>query len=351
MKMPTWRLSTLLALSRRALRRTINRELNQLAYNAQTLTPFGVPEVFQVELTNHCPMTCVMCPRTTSMTRPLGYMDEELFHRIVREISAYSPKIFLHHFGDSLLHPKLGSFIEHASRHGIKTYLSTNPILLTDARIRALVDSGLHELVISLDGASSETSATIRGKAARDIEEAERRIHALIRYRQDRESETPYLIMQFVRQKLNEHELEAWLAKWRSVDGLDAIKVKSYVTWNGQDDGINALRLTPPSLPAGVVCDKPWTSVVILWDGRVVPCCFDHDGLFDLGSLRTQSLEEIWNGEPARSLRRAHRDANLDEVKLCAKCTDKEGYKVRSPFYPVNRLMTQRTPLADEDTV
>jgi hypothetical protein len=65
---------------------------------------------------------------------------------------------------------------------------------------------------------------------------------------------------------------------------------------------------------------------------------FEHDGLFDLGNIRTQSLQEIWNGEPTRSLRRAHRDADLDRVKLCAKCTDKEGYKVRSLFYPLDRL-------------
>lgn len=51
----------MLAMAARHLRRAFNRELNQWSYNWQTLNSAGVPEVFQVELTNHCPMTCIMC--------------------------------------------------------------------------------------------------------------------------------------------------------------------------------------------------------------------------------------------------------------------------------------------------
>lgn len=351
MEEPTQGARAMLFSAGRYLRRAINSELNQLSYNRQTLTALGVPEVFQIELTNHCPMACVMCPRTHGMTRGLGYMDEDLFCHVVREISPFSSRIFLHHFGDSLVHPRLADFIRYASRHNVKTYLSTNPILLTEERIRGLVDSGLHELVISLDGVSSETSATIRGRAANNVEEAERKILALLKYRQEQDSKTPYLIMQFVRQKLNRHEADAWVAKWTAVQGIDAVKVKTYMTWDGHDDRINALRVNPEPTTGDLVCDKPWTSVTVLWDGRVVPCCFDYDGLYVLGNLQEQSLLEIWNGERIRSLRQAHRDGNLRGVRLCARCTDKEGYPVTKWYYPLNRLFSRRAPLGDEDDI
>lgn len=333
----------------RWVRRTLNVELNQFSYNLQTLSTRGVPLVYQVELTNHCPMTCVMCPRTSAMTRPLGYMDEPMFHTVIREISSFSKRIFLHHFGDSLVHPHLGSFIGHAERHGVETYLSANPTLLTEARIRSLVDNGLRELVISLDGVTPETSAAVRGSAARDVEKAEQRILELLEYRRRCERKKPVIVLQFVRSELNRHETDAWLAKWTAVKGIDRIKVKSYIGWDGRDERINELRVNAPPDTTDLVCDKPWTSVTILWDGRVVPCCFDHDGSYVLGNLRDQSLKAVFDGEPMRELRRAHRDRRLEDVSLCATCVDKAGYPVRSWTYPLNRLFLYRDPVGEED--
>lgn len=333
------------------IRRWINRELNQFSYNRQTLQTLGGPEVFQVELTNHCPMTCVMCPRTYNMSRALGYMDAALYEKIVNEISKFSSRIFLHHFGDSLMHPELPTLIRSAAQHDIKTFLSTNPILLTNDRARGIVDSGLHELVISLDGVSPETNLAIRGRAASDVARAEEQIEFLLQYRQRQSRKKPRIILQFVRQKMNLHEYQAWIEKWRSVEGIDHIKVKSFVSWDGHEQKINALRPELTAEPNEIVCDKPWTSVTILWDGRVVPCCFDYDGLFVLGDLREQTLDQIWRGEAMTSLRQAHRDRNLSDIRLCKNCTDKEGYAIGKPYYPINRLLTKRMPLAEEEDI
>lgn len=332
----------------RQVRRAIGRERNQWAYNRQRLDPPCPPIVFQVELTNHCPMRCEMCPRTNRMTRPLGYMDKAMYVRVIEQAAETTSKIFLHHFGDSLVHPDIGEFIRYAASRNVSTYLSANPVLLTSPRIRALVDNGLDELVLSLDGVTSETSTRVRGKAAANVELAEKRVKALLEYRRAVDASKPYVIMQMVRQRQNLHETDAWLAKWRAVEGIDRVKVKSYITWDGRDDAIERLRPDPRRASRPVVCDKPWTSVTVLWDGTVVPCCFDFDGLMSLGELGRESLDKIWRGERARRLRRAHRDDDLAEIALCARCKDKEGYPVRKWYYPANRLALRRGPLGDE---
>lgn len=331
------------------IRKTINHELNQLAYNLQRIDPIGVPEVYQIELTNHCPMTCNMCPRK-NMTRELGYMEEPLFRRIIQEASEFSSRVFFHHFGDSLVHPRLGELVRYANQQGIQTFLSANPVLLTEQRSREIVDNGLCELVLSLDGLTGDTSAAIRGEAARDVDLAEKRILYLLEYRRSVGSKTPFVILQIVRQKKNIHEVEAWVKKWNKVDGLDQVKVKFYVIWDGQDENINSLKPEDASCSdtLGVVCDMPWTSVTILWDGRVVPCCFDYDGLYVLGNLNRQSLKEIWGGERIKHLRQCHRDGNLHEIRLCDKCIDFEGYSVRKWYYPLNRWFTKKTNIGDE---
>jgi radical SAM protein with 4Fe4S-binding SPASM domain len=332
------------------MKRIINHELNQFAYNLQRIDPLGNPEVYQIELTNHCPMACVMCPRTNRMTRELGYIDESLFNCIIDEASEFSSRIFFHHFGDSLMHPKLGEFIRYANQRNIKTFLSANPILLTEKHSRELVDSDLYELVLSLDGLTSETCATIKGEAARDVDLAEKNILSFLKFRKAVSSKTPFLIMQIVKQKQNMHEINGWVKKWNEVDGVDRVKVKTYITWDGQDELVNSLKLDEFSCsdPLNIVCDKPWTSVTILWDGRVVPCCFDYDGIYTLGDLRKQSLKEIWGGERIRYLRQCHREGNRQKIKLCEQCTDMEGYPVKKWYYPLNRWFMSRNRLGGE---
>jgi radical SAM protein with 4Fe4S-binding SPASM domain len=238
------------------------------------------------------------------------------------------------------MHPKLGEFVCYANQHNVKTFLSANPVLLTEKRSREIIDSGLYELVLSLDGLTSNTSAAIRGQAASNVNLAEKNILSFLKYRSTVNSKIPFLIMQIVRQKQNVHEIEPWVKKWNAVDGVDRVKVKSYITWDGRDEYINSLKLEEStSLDSqNVVCDKPWTSMTVLWDGRVVPCCFDYDGTYVLGDLRKQSLKEIWGGEKMRYLRQCHRDGNRQDVRLCAQCTDMEGYPVRKWYYPLKGI-------------
>ena len=90
--------------------RNINRKT--ISHN-----PFAI---FNIELTNRCPMKCIMCPRTYDMTRAKGFMDYELFKNIVDEYFAINvallkkDDLWLHNFGESLLHPQFDKFIKYA---------------------------------------------------------------------------------------------------------------------------------------------------------------------------------------------------------------------------------------------
>jgi len=57
-------------------------------------------------------------------------------------------------------------------------------------------------------------------------------------------------------------------------------------------------------------------------DGRVFPCCqsYSLDGAH-VGDLREQPLEEIFNSEEMRRLRRAHTQGRAAEIDMCARCS------------------------------
>jgi radical SAM protein with 4Fe4S-binding SPASM domain len=80
-----------------------------------------------------------------------------------------------------------------------------------------------------------------------------------------------------------------------------------------------SLSFLPRSGPP-IPCSSPSTSLVVLYDGRVFPCChpFAHQKL-QMGDLRTQSMSEIWNDRLVRNLRVGMRTGDVPET--CRNCS------------------------------
>jgi MoaA/NifB/PqqE/SkfB family radical SAM enzyme len=51
-------------------------------------------------------------------------------------------------------------------------------------------------------------------------------------------------------------------------------------------------------------CDWPWSTLVILCDGKVVCGCADPRGLRPVGHVRRQKLDEIWHGRTMETIRK-----------------------------------------------
>ena len=109
------------------------------------------PRRISVELTNHCNQRCRLCPRL-GFSRPLGFMDPELFQRIARECAGHETTLWLHFLGESLLHPGLVDLIRYARRAGVHEIgLSTNGVSLHGALAYDVLASGLDRLECSMD--------------------------------------------------------------------------------------------------------------------------------------------------------------------------------------------------------
>lgn len=105
-------------------------------------------KIWQIELTNNCNFSCDYCPRTESMTRSVGKMSEATINRIADICS--SEWIRLHHYGESLLYPKLAvKAIQAFKAKGIKVGINSNGSATTLKNVMMVFDAGLDELVIS----------------------------------------------------------------------------------------------------------------------------------------------------------------------------------------------------------
>lgn len=70
------------------------------------------------------------------------------------------------------------------------------------------------------------------------------------------------------------------------------------------------------------LCVLPWIHLNLEPSGIVQPCCMMTDQNYIAGDLNKQTIEEIWNGEPLKKLRREM--INGENPKACTKCHNAE---------------------------
>jgi radical SAM protein with 4Fe4S-binding SPASM domain len=287
----------------------------------------GFPVVDQIELTNRCPYSCKMCPRTTEMSRALGNMPLELFERIIAQISGQQDYVGLHHFGESLLHPELAQAVALARRYGLNTGLSCNPPTLRPALAACLLDAGLSNVVLSLDSLDAGAYREIRGAAA-NFERADANLREFVRLR-DHGQYSTFITLQMISMRCNEKEADQFLEYCRQTR-VDRGVVIKLGRWDFDDAEVEKLGEFNSHGYKGY-CTRPWDSVVVLWDGRVVPCCHDYNGAVVFGDLKRQSLAETWQSPEAIKFRGANH-----EYELCQKCAFsrwyREGQRTRMGF-------------------
>ncbi len=288
--------------------------------------PFGL---FNIELTNRCPMKCVMCPRTYHMTRDQGVMEIDLFKKIIDELAMANPEfqqdrvVWLHHFGESLLHPEFDFCIRYAAEKGIRTGLSVNPMMLNEKISMPLLSSGLHILYLSLDGHNDESFSKIRG-LDNMYETSRRRLIDFLELKKHNPCSMK-IILSMINFSLNNESIAAVKDEWESHKQIDGFLMKNYTTWDGAIAEIDALAPERSTEEAGnhspITCSFPWENMTVTWDGDVVPCCFDYNKKLILGNAATQSLSDIWNDKPMQKLRKEFLDDRVSN-SLCRRCKE-----------------------------
>src|SRR5579864_4885185 len=114
-----------------------------------------LPRELYLESTNRCNELCDQCPRTH-----LGReADRDLTFAEARAIIDQLPvldRVVLHGLGEPLLNPELPAIVAYLRARGTYALFNSNATALSERVGRALIDAGLNELRVSLDGASPE---------------------------------------------------------------------------------------------------------------------------------------------------------------------------------------------------
>ena len=298
----------------------------------------ALPSSISIEPTTSCNLRCPECPSgLRSFTRPTGMSQEQTFKKVIDELSDTLIYLTFYFQGEPYLNPKFLELVSYAHHKNIYTATSTNAHYLSDEVARKTVESGLDRLIVSIDGTTQETyqSYRIGGKLDKVIAGTKN----VLKWKKALKSSTPHVIFQFLVVKPNEHQIEEvrQLADELGVDQLALKTAQIYDYQNGSDliptlDQYSRYRKEENgqySIKNKLLdhCWKMWHSCVITWDGKVVPCCFDKDATFTMGSLRDEAFTDVWNSELYQRFR-ANLFKSRSSIEMCTNCT--EGTKVWS---------------------
>ncbi len=306
-----------------------------------------LPVKLDVEHVSRCNYRCTMCQVSDwpKMTRAADMTTEDFKSLLDQQVGVVEIK--LQGMGEPLLAAE--SFFEmigYARSRHIWVRATTNGSLLhLKDNYKALVESDICEIQVSIDGARAETYEAIRrgGKLERVAENC-RLLNAYAAER-GRERTRMWVVVQkgnladlalfpqaaaemgFKRLTLSLDLTgwgqESWQNSNESLDAHDMLPVEQ--AWALVEDGRRrGVEVTFWAIDSkydwsspSKLCPWPFERSYISSDMRVVPCCMiANPEVLEMGDAR--DLSAVWNGERMTEFRRAHREGRVPDV--CRSC-------------------------------
>lgn len=260
------------------------------------------PKRLEIELVSDCNLRCTYCPRH-HMNELTGYIDPELFARVIDEASAHPETILvLHRRGESMLHPKFAEMLNMVAGKFAEVQMATNATMLRPEFHEAIVN-GLTFLSFSLD----EPSAYNATRVGANYDKVEAKILEFLDYNQGR-VRTQASMVQTDETPLENCERfkEIWTGR------VDRVRIYQEHSKNGQFGAIEGSeRERQP-------CVMPFYEMLIYDDGQVGRCNHDWNGA-PLGDLNKQTIHQVWHNGKYTRLRDEHVCERYDDP-VCAKC-------------------------------
>lgn len=262
-----------------------------------------------IETTNSCNLNCPFClvgmqneliekhgnTAHDLMQREIGFMTEQTFEAVHRELRDFGiKKVYLHFQGEPILNKFTPLFANRLKQDNFEVGLFTNGQAFNDTNIAELAKVGVNLIRFSVDGASEETYQ--QNRVGGKFEKVFSNMKKVAAAHKDKKTRIEW---QFLALRNNEHEIEK-ARKMAEEIGVNFF-VKGFRVTDSQMVPKNGkYRSNFMKKP----CTDIYLQVGIYWNGDVVPCCYDVDGKEIMGNVHENTLTDIWNSARYRTFRK-----------------------------------------------
>jgi len=267
------------------------------------------PTRLTIELTNACNFKCPHCWREV-MDRKVGFMEEDLFNKIVHELKPHKARTDLKiiGLGEPCLHPHFREFMGLLRHNSVSPLLYTNGTLLRLFSHEEILDWNIQRLVVSIDGLDARSYERLRAGGKYEVVRKDlQRFYA-------------------TRKKLKFRAPEIEIRHVIMPDETSKQLMQFKKDWKGLGDGVKFNYLAPPWAREGVEsnsrskCRDVRREFYIEYDGRSPLCGYAY-GREHIGDLHRETIMQLWMAPRKQQLRDCHQRGNLDLVPLCKSCS------------------------------
>jgi len=288
-----------------------------------------IPKRVVIETVFGCNARCHMCPITLPETRKPEIMPMDKYRALIDALTPYREHIKmldLFGLGEPLIDPLIFERIRHTRDKGFRGLsISTNMHLMDVAKRRAILDTGIETVIISIDGIKKETHEAIRPRV--NYDRVLDNTLGLIRLRNEGGYKTRFVI-RFIQQPRNHEEWEPYREFWKthiSKEKNDLILCYQIHDWSGKVDenlGASSDRPAMDTLLENVPCHHIFEKLVIQADGSVSLCFEDlYDSPFEFGNVHKMDPIELFNSPRFNKIRKLHQDGKRKNLKICEGCS------------------------------
>jgi hypothetical protein len=269
------------------------------------------PKYIQIETSVVCNSNCVFCPHK-EMERGPDYMEEWVWRKIIDESRGkgiiYRPFMINEPFVDL----RMPEVIRHIRKDvTAKIEFNSNGNFHPKFDVAEALKLGIDWVRFSVDGFTEDTfKKSGRGGSFKRIVS---NILGFIEER-NRQNSRCHVEVRMIDLDITRAEQQDFLNFWKNhADEATITRLYSW-PWSGQTEPFNA------------PCPKIKSEMFFMVDGRAVLCCWDAFGRGVVGDVKTQTVEEIWLGNPNQAYRALLEKGERSKIHLCSRCDAFQGY-------------------------
>jgi MoaA/NifB/PqqE/SkfB family radical SAM enzyme len=317
-----------------------------------------------------CDLKCPLCERQHITPVDSGFMDFGRFQALVRTMAGMK-LVFLFGLGEPFLNKKFFDYVAECHARGLEVSTTTHGMHVDEACGRKIIESGMEEVVFSVDAASPELFNRLRKGA--DFEKVCHNIRLLNRMKKEMGSQLPRIQLACTLSSENLHEIPQVLQLAHQLEAVGMIfadltpaipEHKSYnvfgtpeaeeimqqVTERGKELGLDVLYFhhNPDPFPGqeefipapgGYGCAMAWTNLVVDRLGTTKFCCYIKD---PLPSAFGQKAFDAMNSDQHVKIRQSLIDGRLRrECQGCPGLYKNTPDHVYGLLHHVGRLIEQ----------
>lgn len=300
------------------------------------IIPLPAPFTVYIEQTKYCNFKCFYCIHSTrdeengefkKLGHKMMHMNEDYFRKIISELQAFPKgsvkRIVFSGLGEPLMNPQLPAHVKAAVDAKIcdRVEVITNGLLLTREKSRALVDAGITNINISIQGLTGKEYKETCGVEI----DFDKFIDDLTYLYNNRKNTKIYIKIIDAILKTEEDK-----KKFFDIFGKisDRIYVEHLVVMQQQMENLKevvdgSLNFYGEALDESrKVCAQSFYFLQIGCDGDTFPCPVPGLGKgLSMGNAKEESLQSIWHGEKRKKILRMMLQKKKDEIKECNGCT------------------------------